>query len=37
MVGIDASWLAADEGPTYSPYDNGVELDIPDDEIESDR
>jgi hypothetical protein len=33
MVGIDASWLDADEGPTYSPYDKGVELAIPDDEL----
>jgi hypothetical protein len=32
MVGIDGSWLAQDEGPTYSPYDKGVELVIPDDE-----
>lgn len=21
MVGVDGSWLAADEGPTYSPFD----------------
>ncbi len=34
MVGIDGSWLAADEGPTYSPYDEGVELVIPGDEDE---
>jgi hypothetical protein len=33
MVGIDASWLAADGSATYSPYDKGVELDIPDDEL----
>jgi hypothetical protein len=32
MVGIDGSWLAQDEGPTYSPYDKSVELVIPDDE-----
>jgi hypothetical protein len=32
MVGIDGSWLAQDEGPTFSPYDKGVELVIPDDE-----
>lgn len=28
MVGIDASFLEQDVGPVYSPYDNGVELDI---------
>lgn len=32
MVGIDASWLSHDKGPTYSPFDQGVELHIPDDE-----
>lgn len=32
IVGIDGSWLAQDEGPTYSPYDRGVQLVIPDDE-----
>lgn len=32
MVGIDGSWLDADEGPVYSPFDKGVELVIPDDE-----
>lgn len=32
MVGIDGSWLANDEGDTYSPYDRNVKLDIPDDE-----
>lgn len=32
VVGIDGSWLAQDEGPTYSPYDKNVELVIPDDE-----
>lgn len=32
MVGIDGSWLEQEMEPTYSPYDNGAELDIPDDE-----
>lgn len=32
MVGIDSSWLEADIGPTYSPFDPGEELIIPDDE-----
>lgn len=32
MVGIDGSWLESDEGPTYSPYDRGIQLHIPDDE-----
>lgn len=32
MVGIDTSWLASGERPTYSPYDEAVELDILDDE-----
>jgi hypothetical protein len=34
MVGVDGSWLAADEGPTYSPFDcvdgHPVELDFGD-------
>ena len=34
MVGVDGSWLAADEGPTYSPFDcvdgHPVELDFDD-------
>jgi hypothetical protein len=33
MVGLDGSWLSNDEGPTFSPYDEGVELDISDDEM----
>jgi len=32
MVGIDESYLEQDVGPVYSPYDRGVELEIPDDE-----
>jgi hypothetical protein len=32
MVGIDSSWLAAGQGPTYSPFDYGVSLNIPGDE-----
>lgn len=28
MVGIDASFLANTDEPVYSPYDNGVELDL---------
>lgn len=32
MVGIDASYLEADVGPVYSPYDKNYQLDIPDDE-----
>lgn len=32
MVGIDGSYLEQDVGTVYSPYDEGVELEIPDDE-----
>lgn len=32
MVGIDGSYLEGDVGDVYSPYDNGVQLNIPDDE-----
>lgn len=32
MVGIDGSWLESGQEPTYSPFDKGVELIIPDDE-----
>jgi hypothetical protein len=32
MAGIDGSYLEQDVGPVYSPYDRGVELEIPDDE-----
>ena len=35
LVGIDGSWLDADMGELYSPYDSGVRLDIPDDEMEA--
>ena len=36
MVGIDGSYLEQDVGPVYSPYDKGVLLEIPDDEVEKD-
>jgi len=32
IVGIDGSWLESDIGNTYSPYDNGIELEISDNE-----
>jgi len=32
IVGIDGSFLEHDIGPIYSPYDRGVQLEIPDDE-----
>ena len=32
MVGIDASYLEQEVGPVYSPFDKGIEIDIPDDE-----
>jgi hypothetical protein len=32
MVGIDESYLEQEVGPVFSPYDGGVELEIPDDE-----
>lgn len=32
MVGIDGSFLESDVGPVYSPYDCGVEVEIPDTE-----
>ena len=32
MVGIGESYLEQDVGPVYSPYDRGVELEIPDEE-----
>lgn len=32
MVGIDASYLEQEVGPVHSPFDNGIEIDIPDDE-----
>ena len=32
MVGIDGSFLEQDVGPVYSPYDEGVVLEISDDE-----
>jgi hypothetical protein len=35
MVGIDASFLDQDVGPVYSPFDNGIEIDIPEDEEKS--
>ena len=30
LVGIDGSYLEQDVGPVYSPYDRGIELEIPD-------
>ena len=35
MAGIDASFLAQDVAPVYSPYDRGIQLEIPDDETTS--
>ena len=32
LVGIDGSWLEQDIGPVLSPYDDDVELVVPDDE-----
>ncbi|MCI0421511.1 MAG: hypothetical protein L0312_20180 [Acidobacteria bacterium] len=32
MIGIDGSWLDQDVGPVFSPYDEGVLLEITDDE-----
>jgi len=32
MVGVDGSYLEQEVGPVFSPYDRGVELEIPDDE-----
>jgi hypothetical protein len=32
MIGIDASYLEQEVGPVFSPYDEGVEINIPDDE-----
>jgi len=32
LVGLDGSFLAQDVGPVFSPYDDGEELEISDDE-----
>jgi len=32
LVGIDGSYLEQDVGPVYSPYDRGMELEIPDED-----
>ena len=36
MVGLDESWLSSLDNvdQTFSPYDKGVELNIPDNEME---